>query len=413
MIAEVEKLVTGGYGLCRTEEGVVFLPLVAPGDKVEIELVGKRKGVLWGEVKKVIAPSRKRQRPFCPHFPDCGGCQLQHLKYEAQLESKVEMVRDNFLRIGKVFLESIDTVSSPPVGYRTKVNIKVVDGRLGFFRRESNDLVEVERCFLLSHEAQQLFQKLKVFFKENYPFLSSVEEVVLLQNQDSTRFLIEFISSEEPEGLEEALDLDERIEGVGWGSKWFGRRELFYELKGFKYAFSTGSFIQSNRFLLEEMINTVQEWAGEGKIAADLYAGAGFFSLPLSEVYEEVVAVERSKEAERLFELNQQLNKVVNARFLRKRAEDFSLPHAELFVIDPPRGGINKKAFSKIVNSHPGRIIYFSCDSASAARDVRWFLQAGYSLVKVKIIDMFPQTSHIEVALLLEKKEGISIDLIG
>ncbi len=405
MKAKVEKIVSGGYGLCRTEQGVVLVPFVVPGEEVELELEGRRKGVMWGKVKRILKPSPHRIQPPCKFFGLCGGCQLQHMDYRAQLEAKKDMVLDNFQRIGKFTVDELELVPSPPWGYRTKIYFKAVEGRLGFFKRASNELVEVDSCLLASDEANRIYRKLRFLFKEKGGDYLFVDEVVLLQNPLGQEFLLQFEASSSRENLKEVADIDDAVKGVGWGQTWYGKPYLEMRISGHSYLFSPSTFIQSNRFLLNRMLELVREWAGEGNLAYDLYAGTGFFSMVLAERYKKVVAVESNPSAEQLFKIASQLNGSPPVEFVTSKVENCLFDRAELFLLDPPRGGISKRVFQKVVGAGPSRIIYFSCDSAAVSRDLRWFLQAGFSIERAVMLDLFPQTAHVELAFLLVRKE--------
>ncbi len=405
MKAKVEKTVSGGFGLCRTEQGVVLVPFVVPGEEVELELEGRRKGVLWGRVKQILKSSPHRVQPRCRFFGLCGGCQLQHMDYTSQLEAKKQMVLDNFQRIGKFTVEELELIPSPPWGYRTKVYFKASEGRLGFFKRASNELVEVDSCLLASDEANRIYSKLRLLFKEKGGDYLFVDEIILLQDPSGQEFLLQFEASTSREELQEIAEVDEAVKGVGWGQTWYGKPYLVMNLSGHSYLFSTSTFIQSNRFLLERMLGLVREWAGEGNLAYDLYAGTGFFSMVLAEKYRKVVAVENNPQAEQLFRIASQLNGSPPVEFVSSRVENCLFDRAELFLLDPPRGGISKRVFQKVVGAGPSRVIYFSCDSAAASRDLRWFLQAGFSIERAVLLDLFPQTAHVELAILLTRRE--------
>ena len=453
MLLTIEKLIYGGDGLARlpaapdtavpaTDEArtrgkAVFIPFVLAGEKVEASLTEQKAGFARARVDAVIEPSSHRIPPACPHFTRCGGCHYQHASYEHQLEIKKEILRENLLRIAKLDLPlGIEVHPSPPWNYRNRSRLQVhVDPifAAGYFKLASHELLPVEECPisspLINRGIAYLWQSGRA---GKVP--AGVREVEFFANADDTRLLLDVSCA----GIarraavrawaEELRAAMPEIAGVtafrepNPGDRKPGAPEILvtvgaayltYQTQRAAYRVSAGSFFQTNRYLTDELVKIVT--AGQsGKVALDLYAGVGLFSTALSDFYH-VISVETSQTSIADLAYNQPPNGETiqataeqylaggeNTGRVGKGAavESAAKPHIpskpDLVVVDPPRSGLGERVARSLATLAAPRVIYVSCDPATLARDLVPMLAAGYRVEQLHLVDLFPQTYHLE-----------------
>lgn len=323
------------------------------------------------------APSRIQ--PECEYFGNCGGCSYQHLSYEDQLRQKKLILEEQLARLGKITPPSIEVVSSEPWGYRNRIQLHFNERTLGFQRRGTNQLCPVTHCPISSPGINAAIATLNEMAKDRrFPnFLQSVE---LFTNEQET--LINVLSSSRPVGKRFFDWCAERIPGSAESA-------LVYQ--GFRT--SHKSFFQVNRFLLERLVELALEEA-TGKLAVDLYAGVGLFSRSLTQKFERVMSVEVVRSAIADLEVN-----VPQAAAIQESTEDYlaTLDEKPDFILaDPPRSGLGKRTVDHLLRVRAPQLTIVSCDPATLARDLQALTTGGYKIEKMTLVDLFPQTYHIE-----------------
>ncbi|WP_456455908.1 class I SAM-dependent RNA methyltransferase [Thermovibrio sp.] len=419
----IEKLVYGGKGLGRVNGRIVFVPYVAPGDLVVAEETARKSGFSEAKVVKVLESSKYRVKPICPYFGRCGGCDWQHIDYEQQLNAKRLIVEENLQKIGKIRNPRIDEVvpSPSPWNYRNRAQVKVKDGKVGFFGKNSHQLVEVDRCPLLKKDLEGIFPKLKELLRElptepyEFHIYSSSKDEVLLKIVYQGRF----------KRIELSLDRVREILGlnlIGYGIykisnggypervKFFGRDFTYEKVGKFKFRVSADSFFQVNLFQVENLIARVSRAATEAQfmLAGDLYCGVGTFTIPVGRYVHRAFGIESNFWAVSDALYNKDINGLRNVQFFCREAEeglkiveDFS---PDLVVVDPPRSGLSGKVVKTLARlPRLRRIVYVSCNPSTLARDLALFHKFGVNLERAKVLDMFPQTYHVETVAYLRK----------
>jgi 23S rRNA (uracil1939-C5)-methyltransferase len=429
MLLTIEKLIYGGDGLAHLpadEQGsgkAVFVPFVLAGEQVEAAAAEEKPGFVRARLDAVVAPSPLRSEPPCPYYQRCGGCHYQHTSYEHQLEIKQAVLRENLARFAKLeWTGEIATHASPPLHYRNRTRLQVrtkPEFMLAYFRHGSRELLPVEECPISS----ELINGAIAGFWElgrNRQIPDTVREVEFFADDAQKQLLIEFyvdakapgakaerLTSFRSEGLERcevaffALPSDRQFRDPQLLST-PGRAtapSIVYSAAGEQYRVSAGSFFQTNRFLADKTIELVT--AGRsGKVALDLYAGVGLFAAPLAKSFERMIAVEASPYS--VADLRHNVPK--NVRALRETTERYLASHTEpvdLVVVDPPRAGLGEKVTRALLRIAAPRITYVSCDPSTLSRDLRVLLAAGYHVEQIHLLDLFPQTFHIETLVQL------------
>jgi 23S rRNA (uracil1939-C5)-methyltransferase len=381
---QVEKLVYGGDGLARADGEVVLMPFVLPGELVEMEREPKRSGIARGRAQAVLQDSPDRVAAACPYFGHCGGCHYQHANYAAQLTAKRSILAETLARTGHIGNQpEIEVISGEPWGYRNRIQIHFEKGKLGYREMRSRKLQAITKCPISSPKLNECITALNRMVREKrWPeFLQTAE---FFTNETDVQMNV----------LETGRPLAQRF--FDWcAAEIPGLVAGVIEYEGYRVGY--GSFFQVNRFLTKALVNAVVGDA-RGASALDLYSGVGFFSIPLARVFEKVTAVESGVGAARDLEFNaKRAGVTIDAHsenvdlFLRAldRAPD-------LVIADPPRTGLGKQVVRHLAELKPKEIVVVACDPATLARDAQGLLAAGYALDRLTLIDLFPQTYHIE-----------------
>ncbi|MGA3088860.1 MAG: 23S rRNA (uracil(1939)-C(5))-methyltransferase RlmD [Terriglobales bacterium] len=441
MLLSIEKLIYGGDGLARTAAGVdgrsmaVFVPFVLPGEIVDATIGQGKAGFARGRVTRLIEASPHRIAAGCPYFGQCGGCHYQHIPYAQQLQFKAAILRETLQRIAKVDLKSeIRLHASPPWNYRNRTRLRLKTApefALGYFRMGSHDFLPVRECPISSPLINRMMARLLDCAGLNCP--ASVLEIELFANASDERLLAwafcrpeadkqdllrwaEALAREWPEiggmtffssrrqpseraASERQMQEDSLEEGKLLAQA--GAKAVRYQTQNHQYQVSAGAFFQVNRHLIDQLISVVTGNV-QGDFAIDLYAGVGLFSAALANNFRHILAVEASQTSHG--DLRQ--NAPANVKAVGARTEDYLSgqpvrKRPDLVVLDPPRTGLGKTVTRSLVELQAPRLRYVSCDPATLARDLPPLLAAGYGIEEVHLFDLFPETFHIESAMLL------------
>lgn len=405
----VERILPGGVGLAHAEGRTVFVALAAPGDVARVRVESVRGRVAFASIVEVLQPSPSRVEPPCPYFGRCGGCDFQQLNYRAQLEAKVEIIRDCLRRVARVEPPAEIHITPSPLEWRYRARARwqhdPVRNFLGYYERGSHRVCDVVECPVAAPEVQTRLTRLR----------ESMSEGAL--PPDAAEF--EAVAGDGGVALAPAIEPGDEHEQARL-------------IAGERYRFDAGCFFQINHALLEPLVHEglrdVREETDDaaasyvsvedlnyvsvedfnyvsGETALDLYAGVGLFTLPLARRFERVVAVEGNAASTAYARRNLSGAGLSNARvetaavgaWLAHNAE--RLGSVDFLLLDPPRAGAEPEAVRGIIELNPRHISYVSCDPATLARDLLALTSAGYTLASVRAFDMFPQTHHVETVV--------------
>ena len=426
----VERMIPGGKGIAFLEKKAVFLPLVVPGDRIRIRQAADRGSYLEVLDSELVQASPDRQQPPCPYFGRCGGCDFQQMNPRRQLDSKAEILTDALHHVGRIRgAESRIVLNPSPVTvYRNRLQLRVLsrNGRVswGFFERASHRVVEIDRCRIATDALWAILPDLQSFLECSPMTLACLTEVEIFQG-DEQESLIDL--KLKPGAAKLSLFKEDLLAGrFDWGSRRVSlylsrsqKRTLRVLGPGFvhktvgewKFRVSRGSFFQVNDFMLEILIQRAIQGPG-GSRALDLFCGVGFFTLPLATKFDLVWAVDQNAAAILDIESNARANRCRNCRifhrdldtFLRDRRRD--LEELDLVLLDPPRSGIPKTTVGRVADLKAPRVVYVSCDPSTLARDLAIFLGRGYAVESLEIVDLFPQSHHLETIARLKRIGG-------
>jgi 23S rRNA (uracil1939-C5)-methyltransferase len=380
----IERILPGGAGLAHAEGRTILVGLAAPGDHLRVRLEQARGNVSFAKIVEILSPSPVRVLPPCPYFGRCGGCDFQQLSYEAQLSSKVEIIRDCLRRIARIEppLDIPITPSPRDWRYRSRAQWQYdsITQSLGYFERGSHKVCDVLECPVLVPALQETLLDLRARLKEG-SLPEEVQEFQSVAGDEGASLLPTLIGGQTP-------------------------REVTRQIAGETYRFSAAGFFQINHELLTPLVNAALAGAhGEvahGETAIDLYCGAGLFTLPLARRFTRVTGVEASAHAVAYARRNLSDAGLTNASVQSATVSSWLKEHSpalapvDYLLLDPPRTGAEEGAIAGILLLRPQRIVYVSCDPATLARDLKQLLNGGYHLDTIAAFDMFPQTHHVE-----------------
>ena len=435
MLLTIEKLIYGGDGFARLPPGLpaskdqdrsrgkaVFIPFVLSGEKIDASLSEEKPGFARAQAISMVEPSPHRIPPLCPYFARCGGCHYQHADYSHQLEIKKEILRENLRRIAKLELQcEIQVHPSPPWNYRNRSRLQVRNRpnfTVGYFKFASHELLPVEDCPISSPLINRAIAALWEMGRSSKS-VEGVREIGFFANAGDASLLIELSCAPEARraavrawaeelcaampDIAGVVAFREPQKGVLEPLVAVGASELTYRAKTAAYRVTAGAFFQTNRFLVDELVDVVTSHRS-GDLALDLYAGVGLFSTALACSFRHVVSVESSPTASNDLKYNLPANsqpvRSATERYLSTTfVEKSHALHPDLIVVDPPRSGLGDPIARAIATVAAPRITYVSCDPATLARDLGPLMSAGYRVEEAHLVDLFPQTFHLESVL--------------
>jgi 23S rRNA (uracil1939-C5)-methyltransferase len=434
MKLQIEKEVYGGAGLAHQTEGegagkAVFVPFTLPGEIVEAKLTGEEDGFVDASLIQVMQPSVDRAKPGCAHFGECGGCHYQHANYAAQIAIKAGILRETLQRTGLDTLPEVQIHSAEPWGYRNRAQLRIAvqeEGvRVGYNRRGTNEFLAIRECPILAPLLWRGAEALVQLAAENSAAgrcARDVKEVELFADVDEKNLQMTLFVQKNQPGFsgfcQRMKELVPELAGAGLSllssqgahrraqkprqmQSW-GLDGLTYRAAEESYWVSRSGFFQVNRFLVDELVRVVTT-GRKGRLAWDLYAGVGLFSRVLAREFQHVVAVEsaRSDLANSFKGAGKQAVESTTVEFLRGAVVQRNRP--DLVVMDPPRAGVGAESCALLSKISAQEMVYVSCDPVTMARDLKTMTGAGYSIAELHMIDLFPQTFHLESVVVLRK----------
>lgn len=463
-IAKTEKSIIKPNNSLDAEDDkqnyIVFVSGAYPGDKVLARLNKIKKSYAEASVVKLITGSNDRTKPRCKYFGTCGGCKQQDFKYAAQLKHKQSLVIETFEHIGRLTDYNFEEIipSDNIFYYRNKMEFSFSDKRWltkdELERGETSDrnfalglhipriydkVLDINECFLQSELSNQILNFTREFFKENGMTIYSTKthmgylrNLVIKQSANTKDLMVNLVTSAENDEMmqdytSELIKVIPKITTVvnninfkkasvavgDYEKIIYGEGYIFDTIGNYKFRISANSFFQTNTVQSENLYKTAMEFADltGNKIVYDLYSGAGTIAIYLSDKIEKVYGFESVESAVKDANENAKINAVENVEFIMAdlynsflpNVEKNKIPRPDVIIIDPPRSGMHKNTVDDVISLSPEKIVYVSCNPATQARDIRLMVDAGYQLKKMRPVDMFPHTYHIENVALLHK----------
>ena len=392
MQVHIDRMDHFGNGIGNINGKIIFVKGALTGETVDVTITKDKKSFMEGTINTIIYKSSKRVEPFCKYFGICGGCSLCHLNYENTLEYKKERVKNI---LSKFDIPKINVIRNEnDLYYRNKIELKIVDGKLGFYEKNTHNLIEIKECKVTKKSINKSFEFVKNMKLEN-------ANVTIRANYND-EVLIIIDSKEKPVILNPE---DYKIVGIVLNDKCiYGQDNFMEKINNLFFTVSYNSFFQVNNYINLELFNLIKENI-VGKTVLDLYSGVGTLSIVASKVVDKVYSIEVTQNAVKNALINAKINKCYNINFILGKVEDkigFINDKIDTIIVDPARAGLDKKTIEVINNICPQRIIYVSCDTQSLANNLVDL--TNYEIKKFYILDMFSYTYHIECFCILDRK---------
>jgi len=451
-----------GVSVAKAPEGqIIFIPNVVPGDVIDVQTLKKRKSYFEGRAVKFHSYSENRVKPVCEHFGSCGGCKWQNMKYEQQLFYKNQEVQNNLKRIGKIELPDFEPIlgSENQFFYRNKMEFGFSDTRwltekeiqsadttlskkpaLGFhIPRMWDKILNIETCHLQADPSNAIRNGVRDFaIKHEISFFNarnhsgllrtlmirttSIGEIMVLvqffaDNKKQRELVMNYLKDTFTEITSLQYVINEKPNDTIYDQDiilYNGRDYILEEMEGLQFSINAKSFYQTNSQQAFELYLITRDFAGltGNEVVYDLYTGTGTIAQFVSQKAKKVIGVEAVPEAIADAKENAKRNKITNCEFYvgdMKNVfnDDFIVQHGQpdVIITDPPRDGMHKDVVEQLLKIGADKIVYVSCNSATQARDLA-LMDEQYKVTRVRPVDMFPQTHHVENVVLLERRQS-------
>ena len=441
---QVVDLTHEGHGVVKIDRYPVFVPKALTGEEIEFKLIKVNKNFAIGKLLEIYTESKDRVEPPCVYYDKCGGCQLQHLDYQAQLEMKRNQVVNLFHRKGKFTSTPInETIGMMnPWNYRNKSQIPVGQNSedapiMGFYRQRSHDIIDMEECLIQDSIQNQLMRMIRALLTEHNVSIYDekrkeglLRHVIIRVGYTSREVMVVFVTNGKKFKQAKAIikkmveavpniksviqNINETHSNVIMGKKsktLYGKDEITDELDSVEFEISDQSFYQINASQTVKLYNKALDYAGltGEETVLDTYCGIGTIGLYMAEKAKHVYGVEVVPAAIEDAKKNAKLNGYDNTTFVCGKAESVIMDwkqqgiQPDVVMVDPPRKGCDEQFLRTLLELNPQRIVYISCNPSTQQRDAH-ILAEGYELKEITPVDMFPQTTHIETVALFERK---------
>jgi 23S rRNA (uracil1939-C5)-methyltransferase len=380
----ITSIAAGGWGVARTPEGVLFARAVLTGEEIRVLSATRRRGILWADAFELVTPSPERIAPACPWFPLCGGCDFHHMTRSAELEAKLTIATETLRRFTGRPIEvehAAGNRDAPFAEYRNSIRIQGGGGYLGFCRKNSHEIVDIEDCLITRPEIRAEIRR-----RRATPPRFPVKSLTIRSGLDPATHApaVTVIATSHQRT---------RIDGDG----------LLMRLGARDFRVDPRSFFQVNLAAMEGIIEDLREALPPGPRLLDLCAGVGAIALSLEDRYERIVGCEIARSAVEDFRRNAAgSGKIEILEWDMAQGLKIEVNPDDAIIVDPPRTGMPERLRADLGRARPAVLAYVSCDAATFARDLKDLLDHGYALARpIRIHEMFPRTAHMELVGIL------------
>lgn len=397
MNVEIVKFDNFGNGIGYLNDKIIFVPKTIPGDVVEVKIIKEKKKFIEGELLNIITPSKIRMKPVCPYFDKCGGCDLMNISISEALDYKLNKVND-LLNKAKINYSVNEIIKSDNYyNYRNKVTLKIKDSKIGYYKNNTHELIEINYCYLINENINKVLKDISLFNIKN-------GEIVIRSNYNED-ILINIISNDQVENIDKIIS-KHRVVGIIQNDKTiYGENYFIDKINDYIFKVSYNSFFQVNPYICSKLFELIECNVSNSKKVLDLYCGVGTLSIVASKNALYVLGVEIVENAIVDANLNKSLNNKNNLEFIcndTKKIIDKIDESFDTIILDPPRSGVSSKVLEKIIQENINKIIYVSCNPQTLVRDLKT-LEDNYIINDFKLLDMFPNSEHVESFVVLEK----------
>ena len=367
MEVTITKLNHEGKGITKIDNKITFIPNILTKEVADIEITKEYKKFNLGKVTKYISTSDSRVVPACPYYGVCGGCNIMHMSYCAQLDFKKDKVKNILEKYAGIVTDLEIVPSDKVLNYRNKVTLHISNNKVGYMKEGTNEVINIEKCLLLDNRLNEEIDNISDKTNDSYVIRTNGSDVI----------------SNEKNGY------------------------LIMNINDYKFRIDIKSFFQVNSYICGLLFKELESNLDTTNNVLDLYSGVGTLSIVSSKKAKKVLSIEVNKNSYMNAVANLELNNIDNVDFMCGKVEDLIdkiSVKPDVIITDPPRSGMDKKTINVIKEFLPNKIIYISCEAMTLARDIK-LLSEEYTLNKVKCFDMFPNTYHVETVVLLSHKK--------
>ncbi len=401
MKVTIDRFDSYGRGITKVNEKICFVENALPKEECEIKILDEKKNYIEAESTNIINESNYRILPICPYYNICGGCHLMHLDRKSELLFKEEKVSDLLNKFSDIKMDVNDILYNNEYFYRNKLTLHVKNNKVGLYKKNSNDLIEIDECIICEQKINDLIPKIKEYLNNNK---SSLEEIVIKKSSLDETMII-FKGKTDINSLKETF---KDINSVYLNDKLIlGKEYITEKINDLEFYIRPLSFFQVNYEMMKTMYNKVIDYykVNESSNVLDLYCGTGTIGMLISKYVNKVTGIEVNSDAVTSAKECAKKNNISNIDFILGKVEDNidTFKDIDSIVVDPPRSGLDKHTIDSIIKINPNSIIYISCDPATLARDLK-ILKDNYNIKSITPLDMFPNTYHVETFCILERK---------
>ena len=391
---QIKKLDNEGRGIGYFNNKIAFISNALPDEEVQVNFTKEKKKYYEGVTQEIIKKSPLRVIPKCPFYESCGGCNLMHIGIDSQEDYKLQKSKDILYKFANLEKEIKLIKSNKDLYYRNKISLKVDDFRWGYYNGSTHEFCEINNCLLANNSINDIIHK--------KDFLKVKDGIIVIRCNYNSEVLIEIKSDSKVE----FSNVPSNVVGIVLNDKTIYGDNYFYDMIGdMKFKISYNSFFQINNYIANEIFKLLNVNLN-GENLLDLYCGVGTLGLSLKNNFKKIVGIEKIENAILNAKDNALSNDITNVEFyagdsakiLSELNEEF-----DTVIVDPPRSGLNKETIDLILDINPQKICYVSCDQITLSRDLK-ILQDKYFICKINVLDMFPNTYHIESFVILERK---------
>lgn len=398
MKIEIVKFDNLGRGIGYLNDKIIFVPKSVVGDILTVTIVVEKKNYYIGKIKEIIKPSRIRRNAICPYFSKCGGCDLMHISVSENLDYKLEKVNEILHKYNINYEVKEIIKSNSEYNYRNKVTLKVINKEIGYYENGTHNLVSIDYCYLCNDAINEVIKDLKI--------LNIVNGEIIIRCNYNEEILLSIKSLDKIDNIEELIN-KHKIVGIVQNDKTiYGENYFMDKINDYLFKVSYNSFFQVNPYICGKLFELIEKYIENSKNIIDLYCGVGTLSIVASNNSSYVLGVEIVENAIIDANLNKNLNNKNNIEFIcndTKKIIEKITNNFDTIIFDPPRSGVSSKVIEKVINEEINKIIYVSCDPVTLVRDLK-LLENNYNIIDFKLLEMFPNSEHVESIVLLERK---------
>lgn len=397
MEIEIVKFDNFGRGIGYLNDKIIFVPKSVVGDIIEVEITLEKKNYYEGKIVNIIKPSRIRKEVKCPYFEVCGGCDLMNISVSENLDYKLEKVNE-ILHKNNIDYEVEEIIkSNSEFNYRNKVTLKIENSDIGYYENSSHNLVSIDYCYLCNDVINEIIKDLKL--------LNIINGEIVIRCNYNDEILLSIKSNDKLNNIDELINKHKIVGIVQNDQNIYGENYFIDKINNYIFKVSYNSFFQVNSFICGKLFELIEKYTSNSKKVIDLYCGVGTLSIVASKNSLFVMGVEIVENAILDANLNKNLNDKNNIEFIcndTRNIIDKITSEFDTIILDPPRSGVSSKVLDKIINENINKVIYVSCNPVTLVRDLK-LLESYYNIIDFKLLEMFPNSEHVESIVLLEK----------